>query len=77
MLADLIKQDFPQVKLLKGDEYPDLVIILGGDGSILEAVQKYQPLGAKFMGLNIIIACLRLRVFLELRGEICRTTFTR
>jgi len=53
MLADLIKQDFPQVKLLKGDEYPDLVIILGGDGSILEAVQKYQPLGAKFMGLNL------------------------
>ena len=32
---------------------PDLVIALGGDGTILEAARKYQKLGSAILGLNI------------------------
>jgi len=39
---------------IKADSYkPDAVIVLGGDGTILEAARKYQKINSTIIGLNL------------------------
>src|SRR3989338_4905449 len=46
-----IKKGFPDLKI--DPNKPDLVIVLGGDGTILEAARKYHELGSLILGLNL------------------------
>src|SRR3989344_5221968 len=46
-----IKKRFPDLKI--DPNKPDLVIVLGGDGTILEAARKYHRLGSVILGLNL------------------------
>ena len=47
----LIKKSFPRLK--ENLKKPDIVIVLGGDGTILEAARKYHELGSIILGLNL------------------------
>ncbi len=47
----LIKRRFPSLK--PDIKKPDIVIVLGGDGTILEAARKYHELGSIILGLNL------------------------
>ena len=47
----LIKNRFSKLK--KDAKKPDVVIVLGGDGTILEAARKYHELGSVILGLNL------------------------
>ena len=53
--ANRIKQHlaskYPKVKL--GASRPEVVIVLGGDGTILEAARKYQASNSLILGLNL------------------------
>ncbi|OGN04454.1 MAG: hypothetical protein A3B99_04455 [Candidatus Yanofskybacteria bacterium RIFCSPHIGHO2_02_FULL_44_12b] len=46
-----LRKEYPHVKL--ADKDPAVVLILGGDGSILEAVAKYGGKGSMIFGLNM------------------------
>lgn len=46
-----IKKNFPSVK--KDTTKPEIVIALGGDGTILEAARKYHELDSIILGLNL------------------------
>lgn len=46
-----IKKKFPDLK--NNSRKPDVVIALGGDGTILEAARKYHELGSIILGLNL------------------------
>lgn len=46
-----IKKQFPHLK--SNSKKPDVVIVLGGDGTILEAARKYHELGSVILGLNL------------------------
>ena len=46
-----IKKRFPDLKI--DPNKPDLIIVLGGDGTILEAARKYHRLGSVILGLNL------------------------
>lgn len=46
-----IKKRFPHLK--SNSKKPDVVIVLGGDGTILEAARKYHELGSIILGLNL------------------------
>ena len=55
-----IKKYFPKTKILPANtvpknkkDSPDLLIVLGGDGTILEAAQKFQPWNPLIFGLNL------------------------
>ncbi len=45
-----LKRKFPSVKT---EGKPDIIIALGGDGTILEAARKYHESGAVILGLNL------------------------
>ncbi|MDP3696404.1 MAG: NAD(+)/NADH kinase [Candidatus Taylorbacteria bacterium] len=46
-----LRNRFPQLK--KDTKRPEVVIVLGGDGTILEAARKYHELGSVILGLNL------------------------
>lgn len=46
-----IKNKFPSCQ--KDEKKPEVVIVLGGDGTILEAGRKYHELGSIILGLNL------------------------
>ncbi len=46
-----IKKEFPNLK--HDSTKPDVVIVLGGDGTILEAARKYHELDSIILGLNL------------------------
>jgi len=50
-ISGLIKRDFPNLK--EDTRKPNIVIALGGDGTILEAARKYQKLNPIIIGLNL------------------------
>ena len=50
-IKSFIKKKFPDLKI--DPNKPDLVIVLGGDGTILEAARKYHRLGSVILGLNL------------------------
>lgn len=50
-ITPFIKEKFPALK--KEANKPDLVIVLGGDGTILEAARKYHEQGSVILGLNL------------------------
>jgi NAD+ kinase len=50
-IAGYIKKRFP--KLREDNKKPDIVIVLGGDGTILKAARKYHELGSVILGLNL------------------------
>ncbi|MBI2064692.1 MAG: NAD(+)/NADH kinase, partial [Candidatus Yanofskybacteria bacterium] len=47
----LIKKNYP--KLIPDSDKPDVVIVLGGDGTIIEASRKYHERGSVILGLNL------------------------
>lgn len=59
-LTALIKNRMPEARIIptelltvKNPIRPDMLIILGGDGTILEAAQKFHHLNPLFFGLNL------------------------
>lgn len=50
-IDSFIKNRFPGCK--KNEKKPEVVIVLGGDGTILEAGRKYHELGSVILGLNL------------------------
>lgn len=50
-ISSFIKQRTPFIK--SNAKKPELVIVLGGDGTILEAARKYHELGSVILGLNL------------------------
>ncbi len=46
-----LKNKFPQVKL--DEKKPEVLVVLGGDGTILEGVRKYKKAGSMILGLNM------------------------
>ena len=46
-----LKKKYPKVKIT--NKNGKVVIVLGGDGTILEAARKYQNHGSKILGLNL------------------------
>lgn len=50
-IDSFIKKKFPRCK--KNEKKPEVVIVLGGDGTILEAGRKYHELGSVILGLNL------------------------
>lgn len=59
-LFNWIKKNCPQTNLLKENrvpktkqESPDLLVVLGGDGTLIEAAQKYQRFNPLIFGLNL------------------------
>lgn len=50
-INSLIKKQFPEIK--NESKKPELVIALGGDGTILEAARKYHETGTIILGLNL------------------------
>lgn len=50
-ITGLIKNEFPAVK--SDPKKPNVVIVLGGDGTILEAARKYHEQGSVILGLNL------------------------
>lgn len=50
-IDSFIKNKFPGCK--KNEKKPEVVIVLGGDGTILEAGRKYHELGSVILGLNL------------------------
>ncbi|MBI2047501.1 MAG: NAD(+)/NADH kinase [Parcubacteria group bacterium] len=50
-IAAWLKEKHPRVRMT--DKNSDALIVLGGDGTILEAVQKYQKKTKLFLGLNL------------------------
>src|SRR3989338_6452966 len=47
----MIKNNFSYLR--EDSKKPDVVIVLGGDGTILEAARKYHELGSMIFGLNL------------------------
>jgi len=47
-----MKDAFPEAPLTD-DMRPDVMLILGGDGTVLSAARKYAPLGALLLGINL------------------------
>lgn len=59
-LTEWLKKHYPKIQLLKENSLPktkklspDLLIVLGGDGTIIEAAQKYQRFNPLIFGLNL------------------------
>lgn len=59
-LAVWLKKHYPKIQILQENriaktkkESPDLLIVLGGDGTIIEAAQKYQRFNPLIFGLNL------------------------
>src|SRR3989338_8641017 len=59
-LTRRIKKNYPKINVLKPNFYPrdrkdapNLLVILGGDGTILEAAQKFQRWNPLILGLNL------------------------
>lgn len=50
-LKTWVKKVHPKLKLT--DTKPELVVALGGDGTILEAARAYQGVGSHILGLNL------------------------
>ncbi len=46
-----LNQKFPKIKITA--QKPEAIIILGGDGTILETARKYQKSGALILGMNL------------------------
>lgn len=44
-------KSYPKIKI--SDKKPDSIIVLGGDGTIMEAARKYAGTGAVILGLNL------------------------
>lgn len=59
-LKRLIRKSCPQISVLEANDLPrtkkrapQLLIVLGGDGAILEAAQKFQRWSPKILGFNL------------------------
>ncbi|QQG45200.1 MAG: NAD(+)/NADH kinase [Candidatus Sungiibacteriota bacterium] len=59
-LARLLKKRFTKIQILASNAVPrqkksapELLIVLGGDGTILEAAQKFQRWNPRILGLNL------------------------
>src|SRR3989344_3964328 len=50
-ISKFIKKKFPGLRL--EDKSPDAVLVLGGDGTILDAASKYHEQGSVILGLNL------------------------
>ena len=50
-IASFIRKNYPAIKL--GSQSPEVVIALGGDGTILEAARKYHAHNSIIIGLNL------------------------
>ena len=50
-IKKFIKKNYPKLK--SDSSKPDAVIVLGGDGTILEAARKYHEKGSVILGLNL------------------------
>ncbi len=50
-ITQWLGKKYPRVKILKKNA--EIIIVLGGDGTILEAARKYQNNGSKIFGLNL------------------------
>lgn len=50
-INNFIKNKFPGIR--NDPRKPDVIIVLGGDGTILEAARKYHELGSTILGLNL------------------------
>jgi len=50
-ITQWLGKKYPQIKILKKNAR--IVIVLGGDGTILEAARKHQNNGSKIFGLNL------------------------
>lgn len=50
-IKNFIKKNYPEMK--PDSSKPDAVIVLGGDGTILEAARKYHEKGSVILGLNL------------------------
>ena len=50
-ISTFVKKKFPNLKY--DSKKPDVVIALGGDGTILEAARKYHELGSIILGFNL------------------------
>jgi len=50
-IEDFVLKKYPKIKI--SIKKPDVVIVLGGDGTILEAARMYQKTGAIIFGLNL------------------------
>lgn len=50
-IAQWLEQNYPAIKI--SAQKPDAVIVLGGDGTILEAARKYQNSRSIIIGLNL------------------------
>lgn len=50
-ISQWLKKKYPKVKII--DKNGKIVLVLGGDGTILEAARKYQNHGSKILGLNL------------------------
>lgn len=50
-ISQWLKKKYPKIKIIKKNG--KVIIVLGGDGTILEAARKYQNHGSKILGLNL------------------------
>src|SRR3989338_8435043 len=51
--SEKIKKSVKKLRLKESLTKPDVVIVLGGDGTILEAARKYQKSSSIILGLNL------------------------
>ncbi len=51
-LDENLSARFPGAGIME-DLHPDIITVLGGDGTMLSAVRKYARTGAKFFGINM------------------------
>lgn len=59
-IAKWIRKNYPKINVISGKktprtkkDAPDLLIVLGGDGTILEAIRAYHMWNPLFLGLNL------------------------
>src|SRR3989338_1953770 len=50
-IREWLKRSYPRVRLV--DSKPEAVIVLGGDGTILDAIQAHSPHRPLIVGLNL------------------------
>ena len=57
-IRDWVGEKYPEIKIIalskdKNSEKPDVIIVLGGDGTIIEVVQEYRQIKVPILGLNL------------------------
>lgn len=51
-VSEQLYSSFPKLKRAE-DEKPDVMIVLGGDGTMLSAARRFAPLGSLLLGVNL------------------------